>query len=52
MALEDKCIGLYVFKRILNVRHILLKVASMQHSFGEFSEKNKEDLNGSLLEIV
>ena len=37
--IEDKCIGLYVLKRLWNVRHILVKVMSMQHSFEEFSEK-------------
>ena len=42
--IEDKCIGLYVLKRRLNVRHILEKVMSMQYSFEEFSE-NKEELN-------
>ena len=35
------CIGLYVLKRLMNVRHILEKVVSMQHSFEEFSEKQR-----------
>ena len=35
------CIGLYVLKRLLNVRHILEKVVSIQHSFEEFSEKQR-----------
>ena len=38
---EDICIGIYVLKRLLNVRHILEKVMSMQHSFEEFSEKHR-----------
>ena len=37
--------------RLLNVRRILEKVVSMQHSFEEIL-KNKEDLNWSLLEIL
>ena len=48
--IKDICIGLYVLKGLLNKRHILEKVMSMQNSFGEFSE-NKEELNWSLLEI-
>ena len=39
----DICIGLYVLKRLLTVRHILEKVMSMQHSFEEFSEKQRRD---------
>ena len=39
--IEDICIGLYVLKCLLNVRHILKKVMSMQHSFEEFSEKQR-----------
>ena len=39
--IEDVCIGLYVLKRRLNVRHILAKVMSMQQSFEEFSEKQR-----------
>ena len=38
---EDICIGLYVLKRLLNVRHILENVMSMQQSFEEFSEKHR-----------
>ena len=36
--IEDICVGLYVLKRLFNVRHFLEKVMSMQHSFEEFSE--------------
>ena len=39
--IEDICIGLYVLKRLLNVRHILKKVMSIQHSFEEISEKHR-----------
>ena len=39
--IEDICIGLYVLKRLLTVRHILEKVMTMQHSFEEFSEKQR-----------
>ena len=39
--MEDICIGLYVLKRLLNVQHIMEKVMSMQHSFEEFSEKQR-----------
>ena len=39
--IEDICIGLYVLNRLLNVWHILEKVMSMQHSFEEFSEKQR-----------
>ena len=39
--IEDICIGLYVLSRRLYVRHILEKVMSMQHSFEEFSEKQR-----------
>ena len=39
LLIEDICIGLYVLKRLLTVRHILEKVTSMQHSFEAFSEK-------------
>ena len=39
--IEDIYIGLYVLKCLLNVRHILEKVMSMQHSFEEFSEKQR-----------
>ena len=35
------CIGLYVLERLLNVWHILVKVVTMQHSFEEFSEKQR-----------
>ena len=49
--IEVICIGLYVLKCLLNVRRILEKVLSMQHSFEEFSEK-KEELNWSLLEFL
>ena len=41
MAIEDICIGLYVLKRLLTVRHILEKVMPMQHSFEAFSEKQR-----------
>ena len=34
--IKDIHIGLYVLKRLLNVRHILEKVMSLQHSFEEF----------------
>ena len=43
--IEDICIGLYVLKCLLNVQHIFEKVVSMQCSFEEFLEKNKEGLN-------
>ena len=39
--IEDICIGLYVLKRLLNVRHILEKNSSMQHICEEFSEKQR-----------
>ena len=39
--IESICIGVYVLRRLLNVRHILEKVMSMQHSFEEFSEKQR-----------
>ena len=39
--IEDICIGLYVLKRLLTVRHILENVMSMQHSFEEFSVKQR-----------
>ena len=39
--IEDICIGLYVLKCLLNVRHILEKVMSMQHSFEVCSEKQR-----------
>ena len=39
--IEDIWIGFYVLKRRLNVRYILEKVVSMQHSFEEFSEKQR-----------
>ena len=39
--IEDICIGFYVLKCLLNVWHILEKVMSMQHSFEEFSEKQR-----------
>ena len=39
--IEDICIGLYVLKRLSNVRHILEKVVSMKHSFEEFSVEFK-----------
>ena len=39
--IEDICIGLCVLKCLLNVRNILEKVMSMQHSFVEFSEKQR-----------
>ena len=35
------CIDLYELKRLLNVQHILEKVVSKQHSFKEFSEKQR-----------
>ena len=35
------CIGLHVLQCLLNVRPILEKVMSMQHSFEEFSEKRR-----------
>ena len=38
---EDTCIGLYVLKRLFNVWHILEKAVSLQHSFEEFSEKQR-----------
>ena len=34
-------IGFYVLKRLLTVRYILEKGMSMQHSFEEFSEKQR-----------
>ena len=39
--IEEISIGLYVLKCLLNVRHILEKAMSMQHSFEEFSEKQR-----------
>ena len=39
--IEDICIGLYVLKRLLTVRHILEKIMSMQHRFEAFSEKQR-----------
>ena len=39
--IKDICIGFYVLKRRLNVRHILEKVMSMQRSFDEFSENKR-----------
>ena len=39
--IEDIGIGLYVLNRLLTVRNILEKVMSMQHSFEEFSEKQR-----------
>ena len=39
--IEDICIGFYVLKLLLNVRHILEKVISMHYSFEEFSEKQR-----------
>ena len=39
--IEDICIGLYVLKRLLTVRHILEKVMSMQLSFENFLEKQR-----------
>ena len=39
--IEDICIGLYVLKCLLTVQHILEKVVLMQHSFEEFSEKQR-----------
>ena len=39
--IEDICIGIYVLKRLLTVRHILKKVMSMQHSFEAFSGKQR-----------
>ena len=41
--MEDICIGLYVVKSLLTVGNILEKVMSMQHSFEEFSEKQRRD---------
>ena len=41
LPVEDICIGVYVLKHVLNVQHILDKVVSMQHSFKEFSEKQR-----------
>ena len=38
LPIEDICIGRYV---LLNVRHILKKVMSMQHRFEEFLEKQR-----------
>ena len=43
---------IYVLKHLLNVRHILEKFMSMQHSFEEFSEKQRIELNWSLLETL
>ena len=40
-SLEDICIGRYVLKRLMNVRHIMEKVMSMQRSFEEFSEHER-----------
>ena len=50
--IENIYIGLYVLKRLLNMRHALEKVTSMsmQHSFEEFSEKERRV--ESLLEIL
>ena len=39
--IEDICIDLNVLKCLLNMRHILEKILSMQHSFEEFSEKQR-----------
>ena len=39
--IQDVYIGLNVLKRLLNVRHILEKVMSVQHSFEEFSENQR-----------
>ena len=39
--IEDICIGVYVLKCLLNVRHILKKVMSMHHSLKEFSYKQR-----------
>ena len=39
--IDDMCIGLYVLKCLLNVRYILEKVMSMQHSFEEINEKQR-----------
>ena len=43
--MEDICIGLYVLKRLLTVlhNHIMEKVMLIQHSFEEFSEKQRRD---------
>ena len=49
---EDICIGIYVFKRVFNVWHILKKSVSMQQHFEQFVRKQKEVLNWSLLEIL
>ena len=38
---EDIFIGLNVLQCLLNVRHIFEKVMSMQHSFEEFSDKER-----------
>ena len=40
-SIEDICIGLYVLKRLLIVRHFWEKVMSMQHSLEVFSEKQR-----------
>ena len=37
--IEDICIGLFVLLHLLNRRHILEKVVSMQQIFEDFSEK-------------
>ena len=49
--IEDICIGLYVLKRLLNVRHILEKLSQCNKVLKGF-QKNKEELNWSLLEIL
>ena len=39
--IENICIGVYILKCLLTVRHILERVMSMQQSFEEFSEKQR-----------
>ena len=48
---EDICKGIYVFKRVFNVWHMLKKVCQCNNSLNNLWE-NKEELNWSLLEIL
>ena len=50
--MQDICIGLYVRQRLLNVRHILEKSYVNDTQFVKSFQKNKEELNWSLLEIL
>ena len=38
---EDICIGIYVFKRVFNVWHMLKKSVSMQQHFEQFFRKQR-----------